>query len=371
MGCNYRRYLFLLYVTKKFINFKKQGRLLPFVSMRKHFLLGLISVSSVTFGLDQEFHMDSLMDGRVEIENRLLVKVHKKAITMLDVVKKMDFLFHRQHPELVGSDAARYQFFNASWRAVLEGIIDEELILADAEEKKVEVNDGEVRQEMEMIFGPQVVKNLNRSNLSFEEGFELIKRELIVQKMTGAFVRSKALGAAIPKEMYQRYLKEIEGYIPENKWKYRILTIRGDDAKDRAIEVLKESEYKSIDAILKSIGEDEKITISESYERAESEIAQQHLFHLQATKEGKLSAPLIQLSRSNREFCRVFLLEKFEEGRMPHFSELENEIKQKMIQESYLVYNEAYREKLRSHYGISQQFLSDLIPEGISPFAFR
>lgn len=332
--------------------------------MKKLFFLAILSIIPV-FGGEQEFSLDPLMDGRVEIENRLLVKVHKKAITMLDVVRKMDFLFHRQHPELVGSDAARFQFFNASWRAVLEGIIDEELILADAEEKKVEVNDGEVRQEMESIFGPQVVKNLRKSNLSFEEGFELIKRELIVQKMTGAFVRSKALGAAIPREVYQKYLQEIEGYVAENKWIYRILTVRGDNPKERALELVRD--FKSIEQLVV----DSKLSLSESYERLESEISEQHLFYLKGTQEGKLSVPLVQVARSNREFCRVFLLEKFEEGRPPVFSDREDKIKQRMIQESYVFHNEAYREKLRAHYGISQQFLSELVPDGISPFAFR
>ncbi len=50
--------------------------------------------------------------------------------------EKMDMLFLRRFPEYTKSKVARYQFYMANWKAILNELIEKELILADAQEKR-------------------------------------------------------------------------------------------------------------------------------------------------------------------------------------------------------------------------------------------
>ena len=142
-----------------------------------------------------------------------------KAISVMDVVRKMDLLFYRQYPDLASSAMARYQFYTSGWRSVLGAVIDDYLIVADAEEKEITVNDGEVREELEKMFGPDVVLNLDQLGMTLEEAFDLLKTELTVQRMTAIMVRSKAITDVHPlsvrkniKNFSVRTLPKITGF---------------------------------------------------------------------------------------------------------------------------------------------------------------
>src|ERR1700730_13068687 len=73
-------------------------------------------------------------NARIVVNNRILAKVNGKEISVFDVMKKMDMLFYRQFPEYTSSMQARFQFYQVSWKRVLQDLIDKELIMADAEE---------------------------------------------------------------------------------------------------------------------------------------------------------------------------------------------------------------------------------------------
>ena len=70
-----------------------------------------------------------------------------------------------------------------SWKSALEEIIDKELILADAQESKIEVSSGDVRQEMERSFGPNIIANLDKAGISFEEASKIMQEEIIIRRM--------------------------------------------------------------------------------------------------------------------------------------------------------------------------------------------
>src|SRR5262245_20569039 len=126
-------------------------------------LSSISTLSAIEYSMQEEYPTDLL------VKNRVLMKLNGKSITVMDVVRKMDLLFYRQFPDLAASSVARYQFYMAGWRTILEAVIDDQLILADAEEKKVEVTDGEVREELEQLFGPDTVLNLDKLGMSLDE----------------------------------------------------------------------------------------------------------------------------------------------------------------------------------------------------------
>ena len=115
------------------------------------------------------------------------------------------------------------------------------------EEKKIEVTDGGVREEIEKLFGPNVVIKIDELGLTYDQAFDLVKRELIVQKASGAFVRAKAYADVHPKVIKERYETYLRTNPPQDMWKYQVVTIRGEDADaaaQKAFGYLQEEDYR-------------------------------------------------------------------------------------------------------------------------------
>lgn len=165
---------------------------------------------------------------KIYINNRILTRVNGKPISTFDLMKKMDLLFYRQYPQYTSSIDARSQFYDMSWKYVLEEIIDKELILADAQESKIEVSNGDVRQEMEASFGPNIIANLDKAGISFDEATKIMQDEIITRRMISGRVHSKALRQVTPIKVRQAYAEFIQD--PANarltQWNYRTITIK-------------------------------------------------------------------------------------------------------------------------------------------------
>lgn len=344
--------------------------------MKKTLLFLSLIVTSFASGL--EYRPSLMTEQKIAIENRVLLKINGKAITLMDIVRKMDLLFYRQYPEMSSSDVARFQFYSNSWEPILQMVIDEELMLADAEEKKIPITDGEIRQEMEGLFGPQVVLTLDKLHLTFEEAFELIRRELIVQKVTSAFVRSRAVSDVTPAAIRLAYQKMIEGPVPEDSYVYQYITVRGENdtlCKEVAEAIYQEAKEEKTD--VKSIVARKNkyssctVTLSDSFERKVEDISLVHLRAIKHLQSGDVSEPLLQKSRTDRPYYRLFVLQEFRKGEHPALSEVEVQLKQKLLQEAYALHNEKYRAKLREYYDISNEYLASFIPAECKPFALR
>lgn len=302
------------------------------------------------------------------IHNRVLLKIKGKPLTVMDVVKKMDLLFYRQYPELASNQVAKYQFYSNAWRSILSGVIDDALIMADAEEKKVEITDGEIREELEALFGPDVVLNLDKLGMTLPEALELLKTELTVQRMTGMMVHSRALTEAHPKKIREKYQAFLEKNPPSDTWVYQVLSIRGknhEESARQAYEALNQN--VPFDKVLSQLKEEGvQVSLSEEYQRAEKDLSLSHKGALQAIGTGLVSTP-----SSTQDVSRLFVVKKFEKGVAIPFKEMENKLKQEIVSKAVDHYNEVYREGLRTHYGLSSAYLKEVIPDTIKPFAMR
>lgn len=321
----------------------------------------LIATPSMDFAFDQSENL--------VINNRILLKINGKPISVMDVVRKMDLLFYRQFPDLASSMMARYQFYMNAWRTVLGAVIDDHLIMADAEEKKVEINDGEVREELEILFGPDVVLNLDKMGMTLEEAFNLLKTELIVQRMTGMMVRSKSMTEVHPKRVRKRYEKVLAENPPQNYMVYQIVSIRGPEHEKVAQEAHRLiSEQKVPFSEIATHLEDEniEISVSEEYRQAEQNLSLAYKAILETLSIGVTSTPV-----SNKTVSRLFCLKEVEKVKPESFRNMEDELKKELSQEAFARYNQEYREKLRKHYGITDKYLRTLIPDKFQPFALR
>jgi len=211
---------------------------------------------------------------KIFINNRILARINGKPITTYDLVKKMDLSFYKQYPEYISSAQARYQFYQQGWKYIFDDLVNEELVLADAKESKIEASAGDVRQEMEQQFGPNIIENLDKASMSLDEAYKIVEAELILQRTIGARVNSKALRAVTPLKVRIAYDKYIQN--PENrnltKWNYRVVTIKDRDIKKT--EVLSHTVYQllldgikldELDETLKNrkmLGRNGKVTLS-------------------------------------------------------------------------------------------------------------
>lgn len=324
--------------------------------------------------------LSSSMSATIDINNKVLLKVNGKSISIFDIVKKLDLLFYKQFPEHLSSPMIRYQFYVTNWRIIFAALVDEALILADAEEKKIEVTEGDVREELENLFGPDVVLNIDKLNLSYDEAFELLKRELIVQRMLGIMVRSKAISEVHPKDLRALYKQKCQEFPAEDQLVYQVLSIRSADTEKRksvaklALQLLREQKipFSELLAQLPSDDEQLQLSLSEEVERKVGELSLAYKAVLETLAAGQYSSPQTQsASSSSNPVCRIFFLKEKKQPKMASFSEMEKELQQQLLQEVMGRYQDLYLSKLREQSGITKELLDKIAPKEFEPFTLR
>ena len=319
-------------------------------------------------------------DRKIVVNNRVLAKVNGKAISVIDVMKKMDMLFYRQYPQFINSSEARYQYYLANWKRVLSDLIDRELVIADAEEKAFEVSQGDIREEMEEIFGPNVMLNLDSVGLTMDEAWDMVKADILIRRMLYMQVKSRIFPLITPKELwkgYQEHVRNIEG---EEEWVWCALTIKANESKkskeiaDIAYKALT-SENANFDTITKAL-EDKKIDIttvdvrvSPIYRQKKSELAPNLIELFSRIDLNSYSAPLKQTSRSDgTESMRIYTLLERTKQDPPSFQEMEtqlrDDISQKLSNEETL----AYFDRLRAHFDVAREGIEEKLHQDFRPF---
>lgn len=346
----------------------KRGGLYHVVVM--NFLLSTLFAVTPMMNPGVDFSMNPDVPDHVEINNRILLKIGGKPLSVMDVVRKMDLVFYQEYPQLISQPVARYQYYSANWRAMLRNVIDDHLIMLDAEEKKVEVSEGEIREELEKLFGPNVVFSIDKLGLSYEEAWELIRTELTVSRMTSMMVHSKTLADIHPIEVKKRYEKMLADNPPEDRWVYQVISFRAPE-ESRSL-VVAEKAYNllaqqrvSLDLVEGQIQEDGvQFSLSAEYERTPKEISNSHRSILEKLENGAFSQPM-----AKRGVAYIFYLKEYRKGEPVPFHEAATKIKQEIIGEKLRTYTQDYRGKLRKRYGMTDDYITQIIPETTQPFA--
>ncbi len=316
---------------------------------------------------------------KIGVQNSILAKVNGTTISMMDVKKKMDLLFHQNYPHLLHANQARFQFYEASWRHVLMEMIDNELLLADAADKEIKLADAEVREEIENRFGPNVMTMLDKIGLTYDEAWKLIKNDMIVKRMTWWFIHSKALSKVTPQDIkvaYQHKLKETPPYV---EWTYRVITLKGEQPAVAAEELYQKIEAASpapdqLTAILKEFEATHSgvsASLSNEYVGKDIEISETHRAALSSLQPAQYSKPLTQTRRDNSETCRIFYLSHAVDHPAPAFEELAPILKNELIQKASGEISQNYIEKLRKHYRFDASHLKETLPDDLQPFAIQ
>ncbi len=313
----------------------------------------------------------------IVVQNRILAKINTQAISVVDVTKKMDFIFFREFQAYAHSNEARLEFYDANWRSFLDDMIDEQLILSSAKELKVTVSDGEVRQEIEDTLGPNVIAKIDQMSLTYPEVFKMVQNDLVVRRMVYAMVQSKATASITParlKEAYEKYSAENP---VEEAWNYKVLTIRAENelAAIAASQMLLKTidvEKAPVDEAVKKISlQDVKITLSETLSRTAKSLSEAHKASLAGLKSKQHSSPIPSDKKEKETIFRIFFLEDYINGGKVEFASIGDNLKGSLVQQAVGIESLAWRKKLRERYGVDQDYLSLMVPDNFKPFSLQ
>jgi hypothetical protein len=320
--------------------------------------------------------MEYSKEQKIAVQNAILAKVNGKTISMMDVKKRMDMVFHQSYPQLVDSNQARFQFYETSWKHVMRDIIDNELILSDATDKEIKLTDGEVREVMEERFGPNVMQTLDKIGLTYDETWKMVRNELIVQRMSGWFVHSKAISNVTPQDIRQAYRLYLEKNPPYSEWTYRVVSIKVDNPND----ALAENVYKTLTELGQTPDAAEEalkaletpgvsITVSNQFDAKTQDLSEIHRASLENLSPGTYSKPTFQTSRSDKKTVyRIFYLVNKSDFPAPAFEAISQQLRNDLIQKAVVQESEGYLGKLRKHYGFDE---NKSIPEDLHPFSLQ
>lgn len=342
-----------------------------------------LAYGNILHAKSEPFMLGQEAPAHIFVNNRILTKVNGKAISVVDIMKKMDLLFYKQFPQYTSSVQARFQFYQMTWQQVLEDLIDKELVLADATEKKLPITGGDVRQEMESLFGPNIIVNLDKVGLTYDEAWKMVREDIIIRRMIYMRANLKAFKLVTPqlvRDAYEGYAKE---HILPQQWLYTVVTIRDSDSK-RGAEVaqaayhLLSEEKKPLSDLANTIKEmpnsdpATKVTVSEDYKHEEKELPPANKEILETLQANSFSQPIAQKSRTDKSTVfRIFYLKEKTAGGAVPFNEVEDRLRQELMDKAVDDATVAYLDKLRKHYHIKENHLKEILSEDFQPFVLR
>ena len=352
--------------------------------MKTRFIIVFLALAPVfSFAAADSVLFSSKEPTHIEVNNRILANVNGKAISVYDLMKKMDVTFYKQYPQYASAVEARYQFYKMSWKTTLHELIDKELIMLDAKEIGLPVSAGDIRQDMETIFGPNIHANLDNLGMTFEEAESILKDEIIIRRMLQARVGMKASNNVTPiviKQAYETYAKN--NLIPP-EFIYKVITIRdpneknGLNAAQEALRLLRE-ERIPLEILEQSIttsgvmSPKGKVSVSDEMRHADKDISESYREALAHIYPGDYSDPQVQISKQDKsKVFRIFYLKERKLGGQVPFKEVENKIKEELLSASYHKETDDYLQKMREHFHINIQEIEQTIPVNFDPFVMK
>lgn len=318
----------------------------------------------------------------IEVNNRILAKVNGKGISVIDVMKKLDMVFYKSFPEYAEIVPARHQFYTMHWKDVLKQLVEKELILVDVEELKLPVSNGDVRQEMESLFGPDMIENLDKAGLSFEEAFKMVKGDIAIRRMMMAKVNSKALRAVTPQAVQTAYEEYAKNNIRSNEWIYYVISVRDPEDKDgqasinTIYKILAEDKVPLDQFIEKfketGVGKKSAINVSQEFRHNDLEVSEIYKDTLFKMEPGTFSKPISQVSRRDKsQVWRVFYLKQVIQGGMIPFSEVDDQIRDNLLEAAIDKETDLYLAKLKTQYSVEEADIKTDGPDGFQPFVLK
>jgi hypothetical protein len=320
---------------------------------------------------------------QINYHNRPLIKVNGKTISLVDVIKKMDFQMLQHAPSFLNETESRCQYYSSNWRKTFQELVEQELVLLDAEPLKIAVSEADIREELERVIGNNLIIKLDEIGLTLEEAKKMTENDMIVRQMLWYKAYSKALQSVTPELIKTAYSDITKQDLLKQKeqWCYQVLTIKskdtskGEKAANEAFELLNKpnsimasvpnalkSELKQLDGIEYTVSKD-LVVDSQSISKSHFEV----LSHL---KENEFSKPILQTTKNNQESVhRIFHLKEHHVEKTKPFEQMATSIKDKLTQISAEKEKKDYIDALKGKFMIYESEIQDVMPKDYEPFA--
>jgi hypothetical protein len=318
------------------------------------------------------------------INNRPLIRLNGKIISLMDVVKKMDLIIYEYYPETRNSPVSLFQFYNSQWKFTFEDMVFNELILADGEAKEIKVSDGDVREEMERRFGPNIISNLSKLNLQYAEVKEMIHAELLVRQLQSMKIYSKAQLSITPEVIKREYASHLEKNPAKEEWVYQVLSVRGKDesacrsvvnyiTEDLKLQHTKLSSiYTDVQQLPQILDKCVSLNLSKEFVVDGKNLSEEHKSILTKLKNNEFSAPIAQVSRvDNTNVYRIFHLKDHQVTAPPSFYEIFEKLEMSLLNQAATQEREIYKKKLYKKFGLDENVLKQIIPDDYQPFTIK
>jgi hypothetical protein len=278
---------------------------------------------------------------------------------------------------------ARYEYYMNSWLHTLQEMIDTELILIDAKDKEIKITSGDIREEMEHRFGPNMLSKLDELDLQYEEARTMIQNELIARQMNWYKVQSKAVQSVSPQDIRNAYRKYCDEHPPSEEFVYQVVSLRADDiAKGEELSKKAHATFLNLQDIQKAFQEisqdpqyqDKAISLqlSEEYQLDEKSLSKSHRDVLISLAPNKYSDLVSQVNRiDGKTVFRIFYLKSHRFNAPASFGEISEKIQEALTQAALEKENTLYLSKIRSRHGFDEKFFNEMIAKDFQPFVIR
>ena len=317
---------------------------------------------------------------KISVNNRVLAIINGKGISVVDLMKKMDMILYQNYPQYLEVPEARFQFYMTQWKTLLAEMTDRELVLLDAEDKKFEVSSGDVREELEEIFGPQVMINLDSVGLTQDEAWKLLKEEIIIRRMLQMQVRAAVFSQITPSDIRSAYDEYVQKSSQEKECTWSCITVKSTDIDEAhtiaqtAYTMLTEDKTprEELHQLLKEknlLPDNATLSNSTEFTQKTTELASnlQELFL--SMKEDEWSKPQQVVSKAtNGQTVRLYFLHKQTETVLASIEDLEASLREELVEKRTIDKTKEYYNLLSSYYHISKDQIEKELPENFQPF---
>ncbi len=324
--------------------------------------LSQVSASPMSYG--NNFLEHSGKKAQIIVNNRPLAKINGKVFSVMDVKKQMDIYLAKSYPQMMDDPESILQFYVQNWRPILQEMVDNELMLMEANELAYKVEKPFIREEMEQKFGANVNERLEELGLTPTEAEKLVEEDLICKSMMWYRVWQRSMNKITPQVVYDHYVKHIEASPSQDEWTYQMCTIRGKDseataqiAKDiRSIfsktgTTLGSSLTDAVAAVSKLLPSSVNIKLSDDIQLTSQQLSAENLSILESLKPTEISEPVSQKSRyDDQTVTRLFHLKNHTSKSPPSFEQVSNEIRDALVGKASESVRQEYLSKLRKRF---------------------
>jgi hypothetical protein len=244
----------------------------------------------------------------------------------------------------------------------------------------MKITHAEVRQEIEKMFGPDIMGNLDKAGLSFDEAWKMTETDLTIRRTLSARVHSKAVKHVTPQRLRSFYVDYAKENQKEACWDYRVITVRGKDSASclktaqNIVTVLEDKEI-SLERLQKELKKREllikgtTISVTEEMKHTKQEIAEDLQEKIASLSANTYSEPLELISKKTGKMVyRILYVNNHTQGGVPAFKDIEARLQNFLVGQEIQKETVTYLAKLRKRYSDKENTLEELLPKEFTPF---